>query len=82
MAKTKLDAKALGYAAAILSAICMLLLGILGNLGIYTSAVEMMQKWHLFFSLSIVGIIAGIIEAAIAGFIFGYLFAWLYNKFV
>lgn len=77
----KLNALALGYATAILSAICMLLLGILGNLGIYTSAVTTMQQWHIFFSLSIIGIIAGIIEGAIAGFIIAYVFAWLYNKF-
>jgi len=77
----KLNQLALGYAAAILSAICMLLLGILGNIGIYTGAVEMMQQWHMFFSLSIGGIIAGIVEAGIIGFIFGYAFGWLYNKF-
>jgi heme/copper-type cytochrome/quinol oxidase subunit 2 len=59
----------------------MLLLGILGNMGIYTGAVEMLQQWHIFFSLSIGGIIAGIVEAAIIGFIFGYAFGWLYNKF-
>ena len=73
---------ALGYAAAILSAICMLLLGLLGNIGIYTGAVEMMQQWHMLFSLSIGGIITGIIEAAIIGFVCGYAFGWLYNKFV
>jgi hypothetical protein len=82
MAGAKLNALALGYATAILSAVCMLLLGILGNLGIYTSAVQAMQQWHLFFSLSIVGIIAGMIEAAVSGFIIAYVFGWLYNKFV
>ncbi|MBR9690684.1 hypothetical protein GOV08_03285 [Candidatus Woesearchaeota archaeon] len=59
----------------------MLLLGILGNLGIYTSAAEQMMKWHTFFSLSIGGIIAGMIEAAIISFVFLYLFGWIYNKF-
>ncbi len=69
-----------GFAGAIVSAICMLLLGILGNMGIYMGAVEMMQKWHIFFTLSIGGIILGIIEAAIIGFVFLYLFALIYNK--
>lgn len=78
----KLNELALGYAAAIISAATMLLLGILGNAGIYSTAAEQMMKWHMFFSLSIGGIIAGMIEAAIIGFIFGYVFAWLYNKFV
>jgi hypothetical protein len=81
MATAKLNALSLGYAAAILSAVCMLLLGILGNVGVYTGAVEMMQQWHMFFSLSIGGIIAGMIEAAIIGFIFLYAFGWVYNKF-
>jgi hypothetical protein len=58
----RLNALALGYAGAIISGIGMLLLGILGNLGIYTGAVGMMQQWHIFFSLSPLGIITGIIE--------------------
>lgn len=82
MAKNELNALAFGYAAAILSAACMLSLGILGNLGIYSSGVRAMQQWHMFFSLSIGGIIAGMVEAAIIGCILGYAFAWLYNKFV
>jgi len=82
MAEAKLNPLALGYALAIISAVIMLLMGILGNLGIYTKGVEAMQQWHMFFSLSIGGIIAGMIEAAISSFILGYIFAWLYNKFV
>jgi len=69
----------LGLAGAILSALAMLLLGILGNLGLYTGAVEMMQQWHLVFSLSIGGIIGGMIEAAIVSFVCLYIFAWIYN---
>ena len=78
----KLNEWALGYAAAIISAAIMGLLGILGNIGIYSGAVEMMQQWHMFFSLSIGGIIAGMIEGAIISFVFAYAFAWIYNKFV
>lgn len=77
----KLNALALGYTAAIISAVVMLLLGILGNVGVYTGAVQMMQEMHLFFSLSIGGIIAGMIEAAVTSFVLGYAFGWLYNKF-
>jgi hypothetical protein len=77
----KLNERALGYAAAITSAAIMLLLGILGNIGVYTSAVEAMMQWHMFFSLSIRGVIAGMVEGAVASFIFGYVFAWVYNKF-
>ncbi|MCD1294981.1 hypothetical protein CUJ83_08220 [Methanocella sp. CWC-04] len=57
----------------------MLLLGILGNLGVYMGAVEQMEKWHMSFGLSITGIIGGIIEAAIISFIFLYAFAYVYN---
>lgn len=77
----KLNETALGFAAAIVAAVIMLLLGIFGNLGIYMGAVEMMMQWHVFFTLSFGGIIAGIIEAAVISFIFAWLFAWTYNKF-
>jgi len=71
---------ALGYSAAIVAAIAMFILGILGNLGIYSSAVQMMEQWHMFFSLAPVGIIAGMIEAAIISFMSAYLLGILYNK--
>ena len=78
----QLNELAFGYAGAILSAVCMRLLGILGNLGIYTNGVQAMQQWHVIFSLSIGGIIAGIVEGSIAGFVIVYAFGWVYNKFV
>lgn len=77
-----LNALALGYAGAIVSAAVMLLLGILGNVGIYTGAVAMMTEWHMFFSLSVGGIIGGMIEAAIISFIILYAFALVYNWLV
>jgi hypothetical protein len=78
----ELNALALGYAAAIVSASVMLLLGILGNLGVYMGAVQMMMDMHAFFSLGPVGIIAGMVEAAVVGFVLGYAFGWVYNRFV
>jgi len=80
MNSAKLRPLALAGSAAIVAAIVMLLLGILGNLGVYKGAVEMMQQWHMFFSLSIGGIIAGMFEAAVITFVFVYLFGFLYNK--
>ena len=80
MEETKLRLLALAGSAAIVAAVVMLLLGILGNIGVYTGAVEMMQQWHVFFSLSIGGIIAGMFEAAIITFVFIYLFGFLYNR--
>ncbi|RME54359.1 hypothetical protein D6777_04085 [Candidatus Woesearchaeota archaeon] len=58
----------------------MLVLGIAGNFGLYTGAVNMMQQWHMFFSLSISGILAGMIEAAIITFVFMYPLAKIYNS--
>ena len=78
----KLNEIAFAFALAILSALIMLVFGIFGNMGIYSGAVEQMMKWHMFFSLSISGIITGIVESAAISFIIGYLFAWLYNRFV
>ncbi len=80
MKKTKLRLLTLAGSAAIVAAVVMLLLGILGNIVVYTGAVEMMQQWHIFFSPSIGGIIAGMFEAAIITFVFVYLFGFLYNR--
>jgi len=75
----KIHAIHLGYAGAIVSAVIMLILGILGNLGIYSGAVAMMEEWHLLFSLSITGILGGMIEAAFISFVILYAVAMLYN---
>jgi hypothetical protein len=77
-----LNALAFGAAAAIVAAALMLLLGILGNLGIYTGAVLMMGQWHLFFSLTPAGILAGMAEAAISTFVFVYIFGLIYNRII
>ena len=76
----KLNALAVGYSLAVLSGLVMLLLGILGNLGLYMNGVEAMQQWHLFFDLSALGIVAGIVEAVVFSFAVGWLFAYLYNR--
>lgn len=61
----ELNAKALGFSLAIVSAISMVLLWIGGKTGVYVEAFEQMQNWHIFFSLSIGGLIGGVIEASI-----------------
>lgn len=77
----ELNAKALGFSLAIVSAISMVLLWIGGKTGVYVEAFEQMQNWHIFFSLSIGGLIGGVIEASIWSFIGGWLIALVYNKF-
>ena len=78
----KLNSFAFGASAAIVAALSMLTLCIFGNIGVYKGAVEMMTQWHMFFSLTIFGILTGMIEAAVISFLFFYIFAWIYNKFV
>ena len=80
MAKNQINKLVAGYTGAIVAAACMLLLGILGNLGVYMGAVEAMMEWHMFFSLSVLEIIGGMIEAAIITFVFVYITIWLYYK--
>jgi len=63
--KHELNPKALAISLALISALMMLLLGIAGNIGIYTGAVEMMKQWHIFFDITILGTIAGMIEAEV-----------------
>lgn len=78
----KLNAIAFGKAAAIASAFIMLSLGIAANFGIYVGAAEQMQRWHMFFDFSFLGIMGGMIEAAVISFVFGYIFSYLYNLFI
>ncbi|MFD1647946.1 hypothetical protein [Haloarchaeobius litoreus] len=76
-----LDSLALAGAAAVVSAVAMLLLGVFGAFGVYEGAVEAMEQWHLFFEPTVVGTVAGMVEAAVIGFVLMYAFAWLYNAF-
>lgn len=76
-----LDALALAGAAAVVSAVVMLLLGVFGAIGVYEGAVAMMEQWHLFFEPTVVGTLAGMVEAAVVSFVIVYPFAWLYNVF-
>jgi hypothetical protein len=78
--ETGLNSKALGIAAAVISATVMLILGLLGNLGVYEEAVNMMAQWHLMFNLTPLGIIGGMIESAVISFILLYMFGLIYNK--
>lgn len=75
----RLQPTAFGGATAVISALVMLLLGIVANLGIYRGAADMMVEWHMFFSLTAGGIVGGIIEAAVLSFVFGWAFASCYN---
>jgi hypothetical protein len=79
--EAKLNPMALGLSGSIVSAAVMLLLGILGKFGVYEGAVDMMTRWHMFFSLSPLGIIGGMVEAAVISFALLYILAAIYNRF-
>jgi hypothetical protein len=76
----KINTLVFALSAAIVAALSMLILGVLGNIGLYEGAVEMMMKWHMFFSLTSLGIFTGMVEAAVITFVFFAIFGWLYNK--
>ena len=76
----KLQAKQLALTFAILSALFMLVLWLLANIGIYVTAAEMMADWHMFFDLSLTGLLAGMVEAVVVSFVLVIVFVWIYNK--
>tara|TARA_Y100000034_G_scaffold130215_1_gene188087 strand:+ start:7963 stop:8211 length:249 start_codon:yes stop_codon:yes gene_type:complete len=80
MAKNAWNVQALAKAVAAFSALTMVVFWLLGTAGIYMSAVEAMTQWHIFFNLTLLGLIGGVAEAAIWGYIGGYVFGWLYNR--
>jgi len=75
-----LNPHALGVAAAAVSALCMLLLGILAMAGVYMAAFEAMQAWHIWFDATVLGTLGGMIEAAVVSYVGAYLFGWVYSK--
>ena len=76
-----LNAHALGLSAALLAGLCMLVLSLLGLAGIYTGAVTAMQQWHMWYSLTPVGIVLGIVESGVVSYVTGLLFGVFYNRF-
>ncbi|GAB4336685.1 MAG: hypothetical protein Kow0089_07270 [Desulfobulbaceae bacterium] len=75
----KLNTLAFGSAGAIVAGISMIVLSLAGRMGMYMGGVEMMGRWHMFYSLTPMGIIGGVIEAAAISFVFFALFSWVYN---
>lgn len=75
----KLQAKHLAVTFALWSALFMLVLWLLANIGIYVTAAEMMSQWHMFFDLTFTGLITGMIESAIVSYLLVLMFVWTYN---
>lgn len=81
MKAAHLSEKGLGIAIAIISAVGMLVLSLLGLSGRALEAIKLMQTHHIWYDLTAFGVIAGILEAAVFSFVLGYATAWLYNRF-
>ncbi len=75
----KLQAKPLALAFAVWSALFMLVLWLLATMGLYTGAADMMAQWHMFFDLTVAGLIGGVIEAVIVSVVLVYAYVWIYN---
>lgn len=77
--KTAISAQPIAVTAAVWSVLVMVVLWILGNVGLYVSAVESMIAWHMFFDLTFVGLMTGAIEAAVISLLAVYSFVWIHN---
>jgi hypothetical protein len=77
----RLDSYALAYTLAIIGAVWVLIISVLGLGGYSLGMVETMQKHHFMYSLSASGILVGMAEAALYGLVLGFVFGWIYNKF-
>lgn len=78
----KLNAKAIGLAAAVISAVLWFLMmsfSLITNIGEIT--MTELGSYHPGFSYSWLGMVVVVIESFVYNFIIGYAFAWFYNKF-
>ena len=76
----KLSPNGIGLAAGILSALCMLVMGVLAMNGVYEEAFVMMKTMHIWFDATVLGVVLGMVEAFVFSYVVGALFALLYNK--
>jgi len=80
--KMEIDSIAFGAASGIIYAVIVLIFAVCAKLGVYKKAAQMLQEFHMFFSLTTRGIILGMVEGGVMGFVLGLLFAILYNAFL
>ncbi len=78
----EIDSLAFGIASGLIYAIAILVMAVCAKLGAYKKAAQMLQEFHMFFSLTTRGIILGMLEGGVMGFVCGFIFAFLYNIFL
>jgi hypothetical protein len=87
MAKDEFNPIKIGKTAAVMFGAWTALLWIIATIGIssgngiYSGMATMLKNCHLFFNMTVLGLILGTAESLVYGFGIGYVFAWLYNKF-
>lgn len=80
MAKmSSISAHPISMAAAIWSALFMLVLWLAAQMGFYASAAQSMIGWHMFFDLTPMGLVTGMVEAAVISYVAVYSFVYVYN---
>lgn len=77
--KNMLQAQPISLALAVWSAIVMLVLWVLAQMGFYVSAAQAMMAWHMFFNFTFMGLVGGMVEAAVVSYLGAYLFVLIYN---
>lgn len=79
--KPSLSPKGLAISLALISAVCMLIISLIGLTGYGQDAIALTQAYFFGYKLSFLGIVLGILEGALLGFVSGWLLAVLHNKF-
>ena len=80
MAKPQIDMMAAAKTGAIFFGAWTLVLWIIAKLGFYTGTAALMGQFHLFFDLTVLGLVLGTAESLVYGGACGAIIAWLYNK--
>lgn len=75
----RIDPLAFALALGILSAVCMLICGIVGMMGFWPNTMIFITEFYYGFDLNIPGILLGIVYGFLDGFIAGYIISLLYN---
>jgi len=77
----KLDVMGLSLSLGVVSALCMLLMGVAALNGWGVSWFELTAEYYVGMTLTPGGVVLGGVYGFIDGFIGGALISWLYNKF-
>ena len=75
----KIHINAWALTGALTSSLFMLILSLVNEFGLYTSATREMMKWHMYYSPTVQGTVLGMIEAGVLAYIVIYVFLTLHK---